>query len=370
MPSGACVVAYHGKRGTVFRIKYVDADGSQQMETLGSERSGWTEKKAEAELRERLVRVERKGYRRPKKLKFSVYAESWFEQSAAKRGWSRNTSRAYRGAFRRMLPFFGTMAIDGIRPRHVAAFTADALKRYGPATVNQDLNLLHNILASAVREELIEANPAHRPERPKVPDHEFTWRILQPGEVAKVLDSFSDERARLVFLTAILTAMRRHELVNLRWQDVDFLESAIRVRKSKTAEGHRSIAMPRTLSDALWAWRMATPYQADRDWVFASPESGRRLNPDRWWNQHWQAALTKAGVEGYVRPFHDARHSSLTHQAAAGSSPIAIMTAAGHASMATTKRYLHLAGVVFKDEADALERRLLGAKTVETGGRN
>jgi hypothetical protein len=28
--------------------------------------------------------------------------------------------------------------------------------------------------------------------------------------------------------------------------------------------------------------------------------------------------------------------------------------------MATTKRYLHLAGVSFKDEAEALERRLLG----------
>jgi hypothetical protein len=36
------------------------------------------------------------------------------------------------------------------------------------------------------------------------------------------------------------------------------------------------------------------------------------------------------------------------------------MAKAGHASMATTKRYLHLAGVVFRDEADALERRLLG----------
>jgi hypothetical protein len=35
----------------------------------------------------------------------------------------------------------------------------------------------------------------------------------------------------------------------------------------------------------------------------------------------------------------------------------------GHAHMATTKRYLHLAGVVFRDEADALERRLLGLST-------
>ena len=31
--------------------------------------------------------------------------------------------------------------------------------------------------------------------------------------------------------------------------------------------------------------------------------------------------------------------------------------------MATTKRYLKLAGVVFRDEADALERRLLGLST-------
>jgi hypothetical protein len=36
------------------------------------------------------------------------------------------------------------------------------------------------------------------------------------------------------------------------------------------------------------------------------------------------------------------------------------MTKAGHASMATTRRYLRLAGTVFPDEAMALERRVLG----------
>jgi hypothetical protein len=39
------------------------------------------------------------------------------------------------------------------------------------------------------------------------------------------------------------------------------------------------------------------------------------------------------------------------------------MAKAGHANMATTQRYLHLAGVVFRDEADALERRLFGLST-------
>ena len=55
------------------------------------------------------------------------------------------------------------------------------------------------------------------------------------------------------------------------------------------------------------------------------------------------------------RPFHDARHGALTAMAANGSSPIAIMTTAGHGSMETTKRYLHLAGTVFREDAEKLE---------------
>ncbi len=71
-------------------------------------------------------------------------------------------------------------------------------------------------------------------------------------------------------------------------------------------------------------------------------------------------ALKAAGVEKRPRAFHDLRHTAITNPAAAGSSPIAVMAKAGHANMSTTQRYLHLAGVVFRDEADALERRLLG----------
>jgi hypothetical protein len=33
---------------------------------------------------------------------------------------------------------------------------------------------------------------------------------------------------------------------------------------------------------------------------------------------------------------------------------------AGHASKATTKKYVHLAGIVFRDEAEAMTQRMLG----------
>lgn len=70
-----------------------------------------------------------------------------------------------------------------------------------------------------------------------------------------------------------------------------------------------------------------------------------------------------AGIDKRLRPFHDLRHTAITNDAAAGANPIAVMTKAGHSDMRTTKRYIHLAGVVFHDEAAALERRLLGLAT-------
>src|SRR3954471_20080077 len=87
MPSGAAVIKYEGKRGVVWRIKYRDAEGVQVMETLGRTTDGSTEKKAKAELRKRLVRVERRQYRRPKPITFRAYADTWYEEGQRRRDW-------------------------------------------------------------------------------------------------------------------------------------------------------------------------------------------------------------------------------------------------------------------------------------------
>jgi integrase len=62
------------------------------------------------------------------------------------------------------------------------------------------LAILHAILDSAEREELIDSNPARRVERPKQPKRR--WRLLEPAEVPAGAKAFSDERARRVFLTS------------------------------------------------------------------------------------------------------------------------------------------------------------------------
>jgi integrase len=361
MARGAAVVRYAGKRGVVWRVKFVDADGLQVQETLGPEREGWTRKKAEAELRERLVRVERHNYRRPGPVTFADYAATWFAEGETRRRWKPGTVKSYGTLRRRLVDTFGPMPLAAIRPRHIAEYVAAMSTRYGAATVNRDVDLLHAVFKSALREELVDRNPASAAERPKRPP--FRPAILEPQEVARVARAFTDAQARAAFLTLVLTGVRRSELQALRWDDVDLVENVLKVRASKSEDGIRSIALSATLAEELWQHRRRSVFQGDEERVFCHPTRGSVYN-DRVFADALTAALKAAGVEKKLRPFHDLRHTAITNDAAAGSSPIAVMTKAGHSNMTTTKRYMHLAGVVFRDEADALERRLLGGTTL------
>jgi integrase len=360
MPRGAAVIPYDGKRGRVWRIKFADAAGEQVMETVGAERDGVTRKQAESELRERLVRVERRGYRRPRPLAFRDYAETWFAEGESRRRWRPGTVKQYRSVRRRLVKHFGAMPLAAVRPRNVAEYVAATSKSYGASTVSRDVSVLHAIFTTAKREEFVESNPAERAERPKQPRRQ--WRVLSPVEVASVRRVFADEQARVVFLTLVLTGVRRSELQALRWRDVNLVENVLRVRESKSEEGIRSIALSSTLAEELWQHRRRSAFQGEDELVFCDPERGSPYRADVF-REAFHKALRAAGITDYVRPFHDLRHTALTNDAAAGASELAVMSKAGHRNMATTRQYLHLAGVVFQDEAERLERRLLGVES-------
>lgn len=360
MPSGACVVRYEGARGVVWRVKWTDASGRQVQETVGREAEGFKRKDAEAVLRERLVNA-RNGYRKPERVTFESYSRTWFEEGKRRRSWKPRTLIAYDNVLGHLGAFFGPMPLGSIRPRHVAEYVRHALRSSAPKTVNLHLSVLHDVLKTARREELIDSNPAEGVERPKVVRRR--WRILQPAEVGRVAKAFTDDQARLIFLTAMLTGLRRFELQALRWRDVSLVENTLRVRESKSEEGERLVALSPTLAEELWQHRRQSRFVGDDERVFCHPKRGSMIDHE-WFATQFRKALKAAGITDYVRPFHDLRHSSLTNGAAAGENEIALMARAGHRNMATTKQYLHLAGVVFRDEAAALEKRLLGGTTL------
>ena len=82
-------------------------------------------------------------------------------------------------------------------------------------------------------------------------------------------------------------------------------------------------------------------------------------------------AFARAGLEwpqGFRR-CHDLRVTAITSDAIAGAHPIALRAKSGHANMSSAEPYLKLAGVVFRAEAEAQARRLLGQPSTESSTR-
>ena len=127
----------------------------------------------------------------------------------------------------------------------------------------------------------------------------------------------------------------------------------------KSEKSERTLGLGAKLADELFLHRGRTAFTGEDERVFCNPLTGGALDPKRY-AVTVRLALARAKVSGYVRPFHDGRHTSITNAAAAGVSPAALMARAGHSDFATTQLYIDLAGETFRAEAEQLEERLFG----------
>ena len=107
---------------------------------------------------------------------------------------------------------------------------------------------------------------------------------------------------------------------------------------------------PRTLAVLEEQWRR-TAYRGDDDLVFGHPTKGTPVDTGRLAKRYLKPALARAGIEKPFRPFHDLRHTSLTHAAAAGNPQIYVQARAGHSQGSITERYMHAAQVLFPGAA-------------------
>ena len=127
----------------------------------------------------------------------------------------------------------------------------------------------------------------------------------------------------------------------------------------KSAAGERTLALGPRIAAELFEHRGRSAYAGDDDFVFCHPRNGTVLDHKRY-AATLRKALDRAEITRRVRPFDDLRHTAITYEAAAGSAPAAIHARAGHADYSTTQRYIHLAGVVFREEAERAEASVLG----------
>jgi integrase len=383
---GAAVIARKAKNGTVtFSIKFVGADGVLAWERLGSDVEGWSRPKAKAVLEARLVDVRREGLTRPSPITFAEFAREWATLYPTTKALKRSTASSYRTIVENhLIPAVGDLRIADLDIGAVDRYVADRLADgCAPTSVNRHLNVLSLIVRAARKRGLLRANPVELVDRPR--ERRRRWRILSPVEIRRVQIAFAQlvadaddpeerlwiEQAGTAFVVIYGTGLRRGELLGLRWRHVRLADPegpTIRVEETfvrnrtetpKSVTSARTIAVGRIVADVLFEHRARSRYVTDDDRVFCHPQTGGPLDHKRYADT-FRAALAKAEVEGEVRPFHDGRHTSITNAAAAGVSPGALQARAGHSDLGTTQRYIDLAGVRFREEAEVAEARMFG----------
>ena len=108
-----------------------------------------------------------------------------------------------------------------------------------------------------------------------------------------------------------------------------------------------------------------TAFQGDEELVFSHPHKGTPLDASKLARVYLRAALRNAGISKPIRPFHDVRHTALTHEAAAGNPMAYVQHKAGHSQSAITERYIHAAQILFPGAAARGEERLFAARDGE-----
>jgi integrase len=339
-------------RGPVWYAKYRLPDGRQVQKKLGPAWTGrgrpaagyFTKRLAEDWLRSTLEEA-RRGT-----LPGSVRTGATFEDAAAEylryiehdRGRKPSTVRGYRSSIKaHLLPAFGSMPIEEVTTASIEAWVAS----FGGSvrTRNKLLIQLHGILGRARRVYGLPLNAAADVE--KFPQRQSgDIDVFSPEEIWALIRTAASELDAAIFLTAAFTGLRMGELLALRWRDVDFPGSVIRVRASYYAGALttpksgkvRAVPMAPDVASALAQLGRRDDWVGDDDLVFTG-ETGSYLDGSAL-RRRYKAALAAAAL----RPlrFHDLRHTFGTRMIAKADVR-RVQEWMGHADIQTTMKYLH-----------------------------
>lgn len=303
------------------------------------------------------------------------WACDWWE--ARKSGLSPNTQRSEWSRIQtHILPALGDQPVGDIRPLHVQRWVAELGKRRSAKTVANVHGVLNSIMAGAVAQRLIRANPCAGTKLPRGMAAEM--RFLTEPEAGRLLAALP-EHYRPLFLTALGTGLRWGELAGLRAGRVDVLAGILRVEETlselpgsgelvfgppKTSGSRRTVTLPSEVRQALVG---LVADLGPADLVFRTT-SGLPLRI-RNFRRIWLAATERAGVKGLR--FHDLRHSHVAWLLSAKEPPnlTAIQRRLGHASITiTSDRYGHLLPAVDERISQALDAALPRSDWGQTGG--
>lgn len=235
------------------------------------------------------------------------------------------------------------LPIGSIRPSDIAAELDRQRLVWKPSTIRKNFGLLRHIFNTAIElwDIPLQQNPASKVPLPSVAQNPVR-RI--PSGFWSALEKHYELRAKnniyWVIHFACQTGLRRGEISNLIWTDIDRHSGLLTVRASKT---HR----PRTIP-------LSSPSMSVLEAVHGQSESVFNMSPNAI-RLAWQRLRKDANL-GSVR-FHDLRHEAISRFFEMGLTVLEVASISGHKTTSMLFRYAHA-------DTQRLREKILNSKSL------
>ncbi len=247
-------------------------------------------------------------------------------------GRSRHTQRAYAADVTRFLAGAGK-PLAGVTLADLQSF-ADSLADLAPATRYRILSAVKSLLAFGHRIGYLPFDVGRALRLPAIRCR-LAERILPEAEVHRMLSLEPDERNRAILTLLYASGVRVSELCGLCWRDVQAAGEGAQITVFGKGGQTRAVQLPESVAKLL---AKLHGNAGEDDPIFRSRKRGA-LQPVAVLRIVRQAAR-RAGIELAVSP-HWLRHAHASHALDRGAPSHLVQATLGHASVATTGRYLH-----------------------------
>jgi len=262
---------------------------------------------------------------------FSIDYLEYKKNVNLKRSWQKDESH-----LKRFNNYFGNLKLSEITAKHIDDYKQIRVREVKPVTVNHELEVLRHLFYLAKKwKNFYGENPVS--ESGLIKTESQRTRVLTFDEEERLFANCSPHLLPIV-QTALMTGMRKGELLTLTLDDVNFENNFITIRaeisKSKKS---RKIPISSVLRSILLEQKLKTK-KSGHVFVTLQGKPYSLTNPSAL-KRTFSTARTNAKIDNLT--FHDLRHTAATRMAEHGASIVAVKEILGHADIKTTMKYFH-----------------------------
>jgi integrase len=360
------ITAERLKSGDVRYKINIMVDGERVHRVVGRESEGVTPTQAERAIetirtKAREGRLDLPAGRKVHRT-FSEAADDYLERLEESDGKNLKPKRQH--LRQHLTPYFERERLDklsefGLRKYRKARVEAGASN----ATVNRELATLSHLLRSAVRWKWIRADAV--PTIEKAAESRKPVTVLTDTQCAALMEAaIRDQDGRLWLFVAfgLNAAMRHREILQVRYDQIDFPNRRVFIPEAKAGEREQPIT--KALADALV--RQREMEDDPEGWVFPAvipkqAKQGHRTNMAR----PFARAVVRAGLDPDKVTPHTLRHTAITRLVKAGVDLPTVQRISGHKTLAMVLRYTHVHGSHIDAAIEALDMPIPAAITPE-----